>query len=158
MAPEAAHGHRSDRGRAECAAELAHQANTEHDLDQLDTVTAFVTDQRLALSLLIALGLPAEPATFAPARDPPQAELVWDEPHSRPRRRSPVVMAPVRPRANQRWPRAHLHASATPSLPQLPPPASAPPAAKPPLNFLGATRTSRRTSRRIRENAPTTAS
>jgi len=44
------------------------------------SVTVFVTDQRLAPSLLIALGLPAEPATFAPARDPPQAELAWDEP------------------------------------------------------------------------------
>jgi hypothetical protein len=44
------------------------------------SVTAFVTDQRLARSLLVALGLPAEPATFAPARDPPQAELAWDEP------------------------------------------------------------------------------
>jgi hypothetical protein len=44
------------------------------------SVTAFVTDQRLASSLLASLGLPAEPATFAPARDPPQAELAWDEP------------------------------------------------------------------------------
>jgi hypothetical protein len=34
------------------------------------SVTAFVT----------ALGLPAQPAMFAPARDPPQAELAWDEP------------------------------------------------------------------------------
>jgi hypothetical protein len=44
------------------------------------SVTAFVTDQRLTSSLLASLGLPAEPATFAPARDPPQAELIWDEP------------------------------------------------------------------------------
>jgi len=44
------------------------------------SVTAFVTNQRLARSLLVALGLPAEPATFAPARDQPQAELAWDEP------------------------------------------------------------------------------
>ena len=44
------------------------------------SVTAFVTDQRLASSLLASLGLPAEPATFALARDPPQAELAWDEP------------------------------------------------------------------------------
>lgn len=44
------------------------------------SVTAFVTDQRLAHSLLTALGQPAEPAAFAPARDPPQAELAWDEP------------------------------------------------------------------------------
>jgi hypothetical protein len=47
---------------------------------QRHSVTAFVTDQRLAASLLIALGLPPEPATFAPARDPTQAELDWDEP------------------------------------------------------------------------------
>lgn len=44
------------------------------------SVTAFVTDQRLAQSLLTALGQSAEPAAFAPARDPPQAELAWDEP------------------------------------------------------------------------------
>ena len=44
------------------------------------SVTAFVTDRHFARSLLVALGLPAEPATFAPARDPPQAELAWDEP------------------------------------------------------------------------------
>ena len=43
-------------------------------------VTAFVTDERLARSLLTALGQPADPAAFAPARDPPQAELAWDEP------------------------------------------------------------------------------
>ena len=29
---------------------------------------------------LITLGLPADPATFAPARDPPQAELAWEDP------------------------------------------------------------------------------
>jgi hypothetical protein len=43
-------------------------------------VTTFVTDQRLARSLLAALSQTAEPAAFAPARDPPQAELAWDEP------------------------------------------------------------------------------
>jgi hypothetical protein len=31
----------------------------------------------LTRSLLTSLGLPAEPATFAPARAPPQAELAW---------------------------------------------------------------------------------
>lgn len=44
------------------------------------SVTVFVTDQHLARSLLAALGLTAEPATFAPARDPPQPEFAWDEP------------------------------------------------------------------------------
>ena len=36
------------------------------------SVTAFVTDQRLASSLLAALGLTTEPAAFAPARAPPR--------------------------------------------------------------------------------------
>ena len=44
------------------------------------TVVAFVTDPCRAHSLLTALGLPAAPATFAPARDPPQAELDWEDP------------------------------------------------------------------------------
>ena len=46
------------------------------------TVVAFVTDPCPAHSLLTALGLPAAPATFAPARDPPQAELDWEDPAS----------------------------------------------------------------------------
>jgi len=44
------------------------------------TVVAFVADANLTRSLLIRLGLPAEPATFAPARAPPQAELAWYDP------------------------------------------------------------------------------
>jgi hypothetical protein len=43
---------------------------------------AFVTDPCRARSLLTALGLPAAPATFAPARDPPQTELDWEAPAS----------------------------------------------------------------------------
>jgi hypothetical protein len=31
-------------------------------------------------TLLVALGLPHEPTAFAPARDPPQLELEWDDP------------------------------------------------------------------------------
>jgi hypothetical protein len=42
-------------------------------------VVAFVADRTIARSLLSALGLPGEPATFAPARDPPQAELAWND-------------------------------------------------------------------------------
>ncbi len=44
------------------------------------TVVAFVADANLTRSLLTSLGLPAEPATFAPARAPPQAELAWHDP------------------------------------------------------------------------------
>jgi len=44
------------------------------------TVVAFVTDPNRARSLLTTLGLPAVPATFAPARDPPQTELAWLDP------------------------------------------------------------------------------
>ena len=44
------------------------------------TVVAFVADANLTRSLLTSLGLPAEPATFAPARAPPQAELAWYDP------------------------------------------------------------------------------
>jgi hypothetical protein len=43
-------------------------------------VVAFVTDANLTRSLLTSLGLPAEPATFAPARAPPQADLAWYDP------------------------------------------------------------------------------
>jgi len=44
------------------------------------TVTAFVVDTTLARRVLTALGLAAEPASFAPARDPPQAAFAWDDP------------------------------------------------------------------------------
>jgi hypothetical protein len=44
------------------------------------TVVAFVADANLTRSQLTSLGLPAEPATFAPARAPPQAELAWYDP------------------------------------------------------------------------------
>jgi Putative transposase len=43
-------------------------------------VVAFVADATRARSLLTTIGLPAEPATFAPTRDPPQAELIWQDP------------------------------------------------------------------------------
>jgi hypothetical protein len=42
-------------------------------------VIAIVTEPALAKTLLTALGLSSEPVTFAPARSPPQTELVWDE-------------------------------------------------------------------------------
>ena len=43
------------------------------------SVIAIVTNPALAIALLTALELSSEPATFAPARSPPQAELAWDE-------------------------------------------------------------------------------
>jgi hypothetical protein len=43
-------------------------------------VVAFVADTNLARTLLTSLGLPAEPATFAPARAPLQAGLAWYDP------------------------------------------------------------------------------
>lgn len=44
------------------------------------SVIAVVTDPTVARTLLVALDLPHEPSAFAPARDPPQAELAWDDP------------------------------------------------------------------------------
>jgi hypothetical protein len=43
-------------------------------------VVAFVAHATRARSQLVAIGLPAAPATFAPARDPPQTELAWVDP------------------------------------------------------------------------------
>jgi hypothetical protein len=40
---------------------------------------AVVTDPTLTRTLLVALDLPYEPSAFAPARDPPQVELAWDD-------------------------------------------------------------------------------
>jgi hypothetical protein len=42
-------------------------------------VVAIVAVPAIARAALRALGLPAELATFAPARDPPQTELWFDE-------------------------------------------------------------------------------
>jgi hypothetical protein len=39
------------------------------------SVTAIVVDSAMVRAMLAALGLPWTLATFAPARDPPQAEL-----------------------------------------------------------------------------------
>jgi hypothetical protein len=44
------------------------------------SVLAIVTDPAIARTLLVALGLPHAPAVFAPARDPPQVALEWDDP------------------------------------------------------------------------------
>jgi hypothetical protein len=44
------------------------------------SVIAVVTDPTIARTLLLALDLPHEPATFAPARDPPQVEIAWEDP------------------------------------------------------------------------------
>jgi len=38
------------------------------------------TDPTVARALLAALDLSSAPSTFAQARDPPQAELAWEEP------------------------------------------------------------------------------
>jgi hypothetical protein len=43
------------------------------------SVVAVVMDSAMARAVLAALGLPCTPATFAPARDPPQAELWFDD-------------------------------------------------------------------------------
>ena len=43
------------------------------------SVVAVVVDSAVARTVLAALGLPCTPATFAPARDPPQAELWFDD-------------------------------------------------------------------------------
>jgi hypothetical protein len=43
------------------------------------SVIAVVANPTMARTLLVALGRPNEPATFAPARAPPQVELAWDE-------------------------------------------------------------------------------
>ena len=41
-----------------------------------------MVDTTLARRVLTALGLAAEPASSAPARDPPQSEFAWDDPAS----------------------------------------------------------------------------
>ena len=43
------------------------------------SVVSFVADPSIARAVLDALGLAAEPATFAPARDPPQTDLGWGD-------------------------------------------------------------------------------
>jgi hypothetical protein len=43
------------------------------------SVIGVVEDSALARAVLAALGLPCAPATFAPARDPPQGELRFDD-------------------------------------------------------------------------------
>jgi hypothetical protein len=43
------------------------------------SVVAVVVDSARARAVLVALGLPCTPATFAPARDPPQGELRFDD-------------------------------------------------------------------------------
>ena len=43
------------------------------------SVIAVVVDSALARAVLAALGLPCTPTTFAPARDPPQGELWFDD-------------------------------------------------------------------------------
>ena len=43
------------------------------------SIVAVVADPAIARTLLAALGLAHEPAAFAPARAPPQAEIVWDD-------------------------------------------------------------------------------
>jgi hypothetical protein len=42
-------------------------------------VVAVVVDSAVARAVLAALGLPCTPASLAPARDPPQAELWFDD-------------------------------------------------------------------------------
>jgi hypothetical protein len=44
------------------------------------SVIAVITHPTIARTVLAALDLPHEPAAFAPARDPPQVEIAWDDP------------------------------------------------------------------------------
>lgn len=44
------------------------------------SIIAVVTDPTIARTLLAALDLPHAPQPFAPARDPPQPDLAWDDP------------------------------------------------------------------------------
>jgi hypothetical protein len=44
------------------------------------SIIAVVTDPTIARTLLVALDLPHGPSAFAPARDPPQVDLAWDDP------------------------------------------------------------------------------
>jgi hypothetical protein len=44
------------------------------------SVIAVVADPAVARTLLAVLALPSASVTFAPARDPPQTLLAWDEP------------------------------------------------------------------------------
>jgi hypothetical protein len=43
------------------------------------SVVTVIVNSALARAVLAAMGLPCTPATFAPARDPPQAELWFDD-------------------------------------------------------------------------------
>ncbi|MDQ3367658.1 MAG: ATP-dependent helicase HrpA [Myxococcota bacterium] len=43
------------------------------------SVVAFVANPSIVRAVLDTLGLAAEPATFAPARAPPQSEFGWDD-------------------------------------------------------------------------------
>jgi len=72
------------------------------------SVVAFVADAGHAHRLLVTLGLPAAPATFPPARAPPQTQLAWDDPRvapgdrhaasaDHPRRHAQVCPPPARP-------------------------------------------------------------
>lgn len=71
------------------------------------SVIAVVTDPSVARTLLVALDLPLEPSAFASARDPPQAELAWDDPASFRTELGPR-QAPVRPRPEQTSSPLHL--------------------------------------------------
>jgi hypothetical protein len=46
------------------------------------SIIGVVADQTLAGALLVAIGLPDAPTAFAPARDPPQVEVAFDDPPS----------------------------------------------------------------------------
>jgi len=81
---------------------------------------AFVTDPCRAHSLLTALGLPAAPATFAPARDPPQAELDWEAPASP---HQPTTTARPSP-----WPRPSWRRPTVATMTLAGPPHTLPPA------------------------------
>jgi hypothetical protein len=52
---------------------------TELVLPPVTFLRPLVVDSALARAVLAALGLPCTPTTFAPARDPPQGELWFDD-------------------------------------------------------------------------------
>jgi hypothetical protein len=43
------------------------------------SVLAVVANPAVARRLLVVLDLPHQPAAFAPARDPPQVEIGWED-------------------------------------------------------------------------------
>jgi hypothetical protein len=71
---------RARRGQYERALRTIAHGSSEGVKLRILAQKAEAADTTLARSVLTALGLAVEPASFAPARDPPQAEFAWDDP------------------------------------------------------------------------------